>query len=179
MLQIEPSIKSLVASFLERGGDPSPQKSQPCDTSFIRGAAAALVWSVATIAVEIVRSGAVFMLRSLAGARGQRAVRPRAGDRSPRRSGAISIVGENFSASIATDAPASAGRRAHTGFRNNERMPLICPTCQLVLSGAGGRRLLCMGLFSIFLETQLLWPRDREATISPVRPHVRNLRCAC
>jgi hypothetical protein len=33
-------------------------------------------------------------------------------------------------------------------------VPLICPTCQMVLQDAqhaGGRRLLCMGLFSIFL----------------------------
>jgi hypothetical protein len=33
-------------------------------------------------------------------------------------------------------------------------MPLICPTCQLVSQDAphaGSRRLLCMGLFSIFL----------------------------
>ncbi|HVR59444.1 MAG TPA: hypothetical protein VMT72_21745 [Pseudolabrys sp.] len=33
----------------------------PCDSSFIRGAAAALVWSVAEVVVGIVRSGAVFM----------------------------------------------------------------------------------------------------------------------
>ena len=85
----------------------------PCDKSFIRGAVAAFVWSVAAIAVEGVGSGAVFMLRSLAGARGKRAVRPRAGDRSPRRSFAIKM-GEDFRLQIATDAPASAGRRAFT-----------------------------------------------------------------
>jgi hypothetical protein len=31
-------------------------------------------------------------------------------------------------------------------------MPLICPTCQVAVSDGGGRRLLCMGLFSIFWE---------------------------
>ena len=31
-------------------------------------------------------------------------------------------------------------------------MPLICPTCQVAFSNAGGRLLLCMGLFSIFWE---------------------------
>src|SRR6266702_4690804 len=46
----------------------------------------------------------------------------------------------------------AAGRRALTGFRNNERMPLICPTCQIALWNVGGRLLLCMGLFSIFWE---------------------------
>ena len=33
----------------------------PCDSSFIRGAAAGLVWSVAAVVVDVVRSGAVFM----------------------------------------------------------------------------------------------------------------------
>src|ERR1700682_2627765 len=70
---------------------------------------------------------------SLAHARGKRAVRPRAGDRSPSRSGAIPMVGEAFSAATATDAPAIAGRRVHGEFRNNEIMPLICPTCQIAL----------------------------------------------
>jgi hypothetical protein len=31
-------------------------------------------------------------------------------------------------------------------------MPVICPTGQVAMSNAGGRRLLCMGLFSIFRE---------------------------
>ena len=39
-------------------------------------------------------------------------------------------MGEDFSAAIATDAPAIAGRRAFTGLRDGEEMPLICPTCQ-------------------------------------------------
>jgi tRNA (guanosine-2'-O-)-methyltransferase len=34
------------------------------------------------------------------------------------------------------------------GFCDREILPLICPTCQG--AGSGGRRLLCMGLFSIF-----------------------------
>jgi len=31
-----------------------------------------------------------------------------------------------------TDAPAGAGQRAFTGLRDDEEMPLICPTCQIV-----------------------------------------------
>ena len=49
-----------------------------------------------------------------------------------------------------TDAPTVVGRWARAGFRINRIIPLICPTCQMALSKAGGRRLLCMGLFSIF-----------------------------
>jgi len=56
----------------------------PCDESFIRGAAAALLWSVVAIAVGIVRFGAVFMSR-FPGIRAASAVRPRAGDRSLRQ----------------------------------------------------------------------------------------------
>jgi len=37
----------------------------PCDESLIRGAAAALVWSVAAVVVDVVISGAVFMSRFL------------------------------------------------------------------------------------------------------------------
>ena len=61
-------------------------------------------------------------------------------------------MGEDFSAEIAADAPAIAGRQMVTAFRNNGTMPLICPTCQVALSNAGSRQLLCMGLFSIFWE---------------------------
>jgi hypothetical protein len=63
---------------------------------------------------------------------------------------AISIVGEDFRPQSQTDAPAVAGRRAFTRLRDDEEMPLICPTCQVALSNGGGRLLLCMGLFSIF-----------------------------
>ena len=41
-------------------------------------------------------------------------------------------------------------------------MPLICPTCQVALSNAGRRLLLCMGLFSIF------WERAFEGKFSNV-----------
>jgi hypothetical protein len=65
------------------------------------------------------------------------------------------IVGEDFSAAIATDAPAVAGRPAFTRFRNNGRVPLICPTCQVAFPNAGSRQLLCMGLFSIILGARM------------------------
>jgi len=64
---------------------------------------------------------------------------------------AISMVGEDLSRNR-NDAPAIAGRRAFTGLRNDEGMPLICPTSQVAFSDGGGRSLLCMGLFSIFWE---------------------------
>ncbi len=44
-----------------------------------------------------------------------------------------------------------------TRFRNIGNLSLICPTCQGVVSDGGSRRLLCMGLFSIF------WPRASAA----------------
>jgi hypothetical protein len=47
------------------------------------------------------------------------------------------------------------GRPAFTRFRNNGRRPLICPTRQVAFSNAGGRLLLCMGLFSIFGSANL------------------------
>jgi len=81
----------------------------PCDESLIRGAAAALVWSVAAVVVDTVRSGAVFMSRFLRPrARGKR------GSATRRRSfaaviPAISMVGEDLSRNR-TDAPAIAGR---------------------------------------------------------------------
>jgi hypothetical protein len=43
----------------------------------------------------------------------------------------FSIEGEDFEPKSQTDAPASAERRLFAGFRNNGRMPLICPTCQV------------------------------------------------
>src|SRR5437868_8836389 len=86
---------------------------------------------------------------------------------------AISIMGEDFSAAIATDAPAIAGRRARTGFRNNRKMPLICPTCQVALSNAGARLLLCMGLLSIF------WQRAPSKGSSPTSPAVVPAKARC
>src|SRR5438105_9790362 len=45
-----------------------------------------------------------------------------------------------------------AGPRAFNGLCDDEEVPLICPTCQiLVQHPAGDCLLLCMGLFSIFL----------------------------
>jgi hypothetical protein len=41
------------------------------------------------------------------------------------------MVGEDFSRNRA-DAPAIAGRRPFTRLRNDEGMPLICPTSQIV-----------------------------------------------
>ena len=52
---------------------------------------------------------------------------------------AISIVGEDLSRNH-NDAPAIAGRRAFTRLRNDEGMPLICPTSQVAFSDGGGRR---------------------------------------
>src|ERR1700694_937768 len=93
----------------------------PCDRSLIRGVAAALVWSVAVI-VEVVGSGAVSMLRSLAGARGQRALRPRAGDRWPRWPGAFSIMG-GFLGRHRNGRARYGGATGIWRLRNDERMP--------------------------------------------------------
>jgi hypothetical protein len=120
----------------------------PCDSSFIRGAKAALVWPVAAVVADIVISVAVFMSGFLEDRVGH-AVRFGHAQGIARRGGWCNFnVGEEFS--VGPDAPAIAGRRAHAGFRNGERMPLICPTCQIAWSNAVGRLLLCMGLFSIF-----------------------------
>ncbi len=56
-------------------------------------------------------------------------------------------------------------------FRDNEKVPLICPTCQVSDHGvpAGDRPLLCMGLFSIFLVGSLsdgVWLREPR-----LKPH--------
>src|SRR5690242_8902604 len=57
---------------------------------------------------------------------------------SPPRSGAISIAGEDFS-SANRDSLAIAGRRAFTKFRDDEEMPLICPTCQVAVLDCDSR----------------------------------------
>ena len=46
-----------------------------------------------------------------------------------------------------------AGSWAFNGLCDDEGVPLICPTCQVLAQSvlAGDRLLLCMGLFSIFL----------------------------
>jgi hypothetical protein len=68
---------------------------------------------------------------------------------------------------------AIAGPRAFNGSRNDEGVPLICPTCQVLAQSvlAGGRLLLCMGLFSIFLvgsQSGAAWPR--ESFLKPRTP---------
>ena len=52
-----------------------------------------------------------------------------------------------------TERHAIAGPRAFSGLCDDEGVPLICPTCQVLAQSvlAGDRLLLCMGLFSIFL----------------------------
>src|SRR6266699_3353398 len=52
-----------------------------------------------------------------------------------------------------TERRAVAGPLAFNGLCDDEGVPLICPTCQVLARSvlAGGRLLLCMGLFSIFL----------------------------
>ncbi|NEU99665.1 hypothetical protein FNJ47_28530 [Bradyrhizobium sp. UFLA 03-164] len=50
------------------------------------------------------------------------------------------------------------GRGAFAKFRNIRRISLSCPTCQVAWSNAG-RRLLCMGLFSIFWQRPLRRPK--------------------
>jgi hypothetical protein len=52
-----------------------------------------------------------------------------------------------------TERRAIAGPRAFSGLCDDEGVPLICPTCQVLAQSvvAGARLLLCMGLFSIFL----------------------------
>jgi hypothetical protein len=51
-----------------------------------------------------------------------------------------------------TEQRAIAGPRAFNGLYDDEGVPLICPTCQVLAQSvlAGDRLLLCMGLFSIF-----------------------------
>ncbi len=48
--------------------------------------------------------------------------------------------------------PLQLGPRALNGLCDDEGVPLICPTCQVLAQSVltGDRRLLCMGLFSIF-----------------------------
>jgi hypothetical protein len=48
------------------------------------------------------------------------------------------------------------------GFCDDEAVLLICPTCQVSAQsvGSGYRRLLCMGLFSIFLAGAAATRRD-------------------
>src|SRR5216683_2439671 len=88
---------------------------------------------------------------------GRAAARQHARDHSLRRAiatsraNANSIVGRDFRPNH-TDRRAIAGPRALNGLCDDEGVPLICPTCQVLAQSflTGDRRLLCMGLFSIF-----------------------------
>src|SRR5882724_10480620 len=113
----------------------------PCDKSFIRGAAAALVRPVATSAVALLRSGTAFMsIFPQARASEARAVRQRANDHSLWRAGATSagatsIVGKDFLPAIAPKGPL-LGRAMGVVLRDDGIVPLICPTCQNVFAGS-------------------------------------------
>src|SRR5436190_22845955 len=98
----------------------------PCDESFIRGAAAAFVESVAATIVGIASSGAVFMSR-FPGKRGL-ATRRRsfAAARRCNFNGGVRILNRNRYRRARC-----CERRAFTGLRNGEEMPVICPTCQM------------------------------------------------
>ena len=95
---------------------------------------------------------------------GSAAARQHAGDHSLRRaiakSRAIATSRANATAIVCrdfrpnhTEWRAIAGPRAFNGLCDDEGVPLICPTCQVLAQSvlAGARLLLCMGLFSIFL----------------------------
>jgi hypothetical protein len=61
--------------------------------------------------------------------------------------------------------------RAFDGLCDDEGVPVICPTCQVLAQSvlAGDRLLLCMGLFSIFLvgsQSDAAWLRE-----SCLKPH--------
>jgi len=110
------------------------------------------------LAVAIFGFGAVFM-STFPGTRvGSAAARQHAGGHSLRRAiatsraNANSIVGRHFRPNH-TEQRAIAGPRAFNGLCDDEGVPLICPTCQVLAQSvlAGDRMLLCMGLFSIFL----------------------------
>ena len=120
---------------------------KPCDESFIRGVAAALVVSVAAVAVGRLRSGAVFMSISL----GTRRKRARLGNAQ-----AMARCSD-FQLSKGFVCNRDEGRRYSRpigSLRDDEIVPLICPTCQVFAESlkVSCQRLLllCMGLFSIF-----------------------------
>src|SRR5712672_983511 len=58
----------------------------------------------------------------------------RAGDHSPWRAGATSIVGKDYLPAIAPNSPLS-GRAMGVLLRDGGIVPLICPTCQSVFAG--------------------------------------------
>jgi hypothetical protein len=112
-----------------------------------KGAAAVVVGSVAGVVVEVVAARVASMLRSF----GARAVRPRAGDRVARGGPVQFKWVKEFRPISRRTLPLTRGVRAHRAFRNNRIMPLICPTCQDVLSGAGGRPATVHGVVFEFL----------------------------
>src|SRR5215207_7508568 len=132
---------------------------KPCDESFIRGVAAALVGSVAAVAVGRLRSGA-FMSIFL----GTRRKRARFGNAQ-----AIARCGD-FQLSKGFCVQSRRGRRYSRpigSLRDDGVVPLICPTCQVF---AGSLKvscqrllLLCMGLFSVFCS----WERGPRACPFP------------
>ena len=85
------------------------------------------------------------------------------------RANANSIVGRHFRPNH-TERRAIAGPRALNGLCDDEGVPLICPTCQVLTQGVltGDRLLLCMGLFSIFLVGS---HRDALRDIPPEAAH--------
>jgi hypothetical protein len=80
---------------------------------------------------------------------------------------AISIVGEDLSRNRA-DASAIAGRRSFTRLRNDEGMPLICPTSQIVFRCIHAAGYFAWGCFDesvssevvVGLKICLYWIRD-------------------
>jgi hypothetical protein len=83
---------------------------------------------------------------------------------------ANSIVGRDFRPNH-TERRAIAGPWAFNGLCDDEGVPLICPTCQVLAQSVltGDRLLLCMGLFSIFLvgsQSDAAWLRE-----SCLKPH--------
>src|SRR5450631_2414852 len=107
----------------------------PCDKSFTRGAAAALVRPVAAIAVALLRSGTVFT-----------SISPRARIGSTRFGNAQAIIrrgepvqlqffGRMFCLQSHRSARCRAGSWAFCKLRDDGIVPLICPTCQNVFVG--------------------------------------------
>ncbi len=105
--------------------------------------------------IEIVRCS-VSDGRHRSGTRvGSAAAWQHAGDHSLRR--AIATSRANATSFVGRDFPPkshrTAGPRASNGLCDDEGVPLICPTCQVLAQSVlvGDRLLPCMGLFSIFL----------------------------
>src|SRR5882672_12503343 len=110
---------------------------------------------------------------------GSAAARQHAGDHAVRRAiatsraNASSIVCRDFRPNH-TEQRAIAAPRAFNGFCDDEGVPLICPTCQVLTPQsvlAGARLLLCMGVFSIFfVGSHSDAARLRESCLKPHTP---------